>query len=41
MDHVKEWTSLPVPDLLLQKSWKRISTESFLMSPDDPIGLKD
>ena len=36
MDNVKEWTSLPMPELLTRascrKDWKRISAESFLMS---------
>ena len=40
MDNIKEWTSLPMPDLLTmvscRKDWKRISAESSLMSPDDP-----
>ena len=42
MDNVKEWTSLPVPELFrrafCRKDWKRISPESSIMSPDDPIG---
>ena len=37
MDNIKEWTSLPVPELLTrtfcQKDWKSISAESFLMCP--------
>ena len=36
MDNVKEWTSLPVPELLTGayciKDWKRISADSCLMS---------
>ena len=36
MDNVKEWTSLPMPELLTRascrKDWKKISAESFLMS---------
>ena len=36
MDSIKEWTSLPMPELLTRasckKDWKRISTKSFLMS---------
>ena len=42
MDNIKEWTSLPMPELLTRaycrKDWKRISPESSIMSPDDPIG---
>ena len=42
MDNVKEWTTQPMPELLTVAScatdWKRIPAESFLMSPDDPIG---
>ena len=41
MDSIKEWTSLPMPELLTKtsckKDWKRISAESSL-PPDDPIG---
>ena len=37
MDSMKEWTSLPVPELLTKasrrKDWKRISAESTLMPP--------
>ena len=37
MDIIKEWASLPMPELLTmasrRKNWKRISAESFLMSP--------
>ena len=41
---IKEWTSLPVSELLTRascrKDWKRIPAESSLMSPppDEPIG---
>ena len=48
MDTIKEWTSLPVADLLTRascrKDWKRISVGSSLKPPppspllDDPIG---
>ena len=42
MDNVKELTSLPMPELLTRascrKDWKRISAESSLMTPSDPIG---
>ena len=42
MDNIKEWTSLPMPELPTRAScrrdWKRISAESSLMSPDDPVG---
>ena len=37
IDNTKEWTSLPVPELLTRpscrKDWKKISAESTLMSP--------
>ena len=37
MDNIREWTSLPMPDLLTRassrKDWKRISAESSIMSP--------
>ena len=37
MDNIKEWTSLPMPELLTgaycRKDWKRISAELSLMSP--------
>ena len=40
MDNVKEWTSLPMPELLTmascRKVWKRISAESSLMCPPPP-----
>ena len=36
-DNIEEWTSLPMPEVLTRascrKDWKRISAESFLMSP--------
>ena len=42
MDNTKEWTSLPMPELLTwdscRKDWKRIFAESCLMFPDDSIG---
>ena len=46
MDNIKEWTSLPIPELIsracCRKDRKRISTGSSLMSPalppDDVIG---
>ena len=42
MDNIKEWTSLPMPELLTgaccRKDWKRTSAESsFVFPPDDPI----
>ena len=43
MGNIKEWTFLPMPELLTQascrKDWKGISAESSLMSPDDPFSL--
>ena len=37
MDNVKEWTSLPMPELLTmafcRKDWKRFSAESSVVSP--------
>ena len=40
MDHVKDWMSLPWPELLLmaayRKDWKRISAASSIMSPQRP-----
>ena len=37
MDNIKEWASLPMPELLIgascRKDWKRISAESSLVSP--------
>ena len=37
MDNMKEWTSLPMQELLTRdscrKDWKRMSVESALMSP--------
>ena len=45
MDNIKEWTSLPIPELLRRasgrKDWKRISAESSLMSPRRPNRSKD
>ena len=43
MDNIKEWTFLPTPDLLTRaccekENWKKISAESSLTSPDDPVG---
>ena len=40
MDNVKEWTSLPMPEVLTVtsrgKDWKRISAETFVMSSRRP-----
>ena len=37
MDNIKEWTSLPLPELLTRascrKDWKRISADSPVMLP--------
>ena len=37
MDDIKEWTSLPTPELLktatCRKDWKRIFAESFPYTP--------
>ena len=37
MDNIKEWTSLPMPELLTmascRKDWKIISAEPSVMSP--------
>ena len=37
MNNIKEWTSLPVPELLTRvscrKDWKGVSAESFFMTP--------
>ena len=42
---IKEWTSLPMPELLTRascrKDWKRISAESSLVSPRRPARSKD
>ena len=42
MDNVKEWTFLPIPELLTMAScrnnWKRISAEASLCPPDDATG---
>ena len=40
VDNIKEWTSLPIPELptraWCRKDWKRIAAESSLMSPRRP-----
>ena len=45
MDNIKEWTSLPMPELLTRasrrKDWKIISAESSLMSPWRPNRSRD
>ena len=45
MGNIKEWTSLPMPELLTRascrKDWKRISAESSLMSPRRPSRSRD
>ena len=41
MDNIKEWMSLPMPELLTmtcRKDWRKISAESSVMSPYDPVG---
>ena len=42
MVNVKEWTSLPMPELLAMasrlKDWNRISAEASLKSNEDPVG---
>ena len=43
MDNIKEWTSLPMPELLTrafcgEKNWNRTYAESSLMFPEDQIG---
>ena len=46
MNIIKEWTSLPMPELLTRasctKDWKRFCAESSLMPPppssNDPVG---
>ena len=42
VDNIKEWATLPMPELLTRatcrKDWKRISAESSLVSPDGLIG---
>ena len=42
MDNIKEWTYLPMPELLTRapcrEDCRRISAESSLMPPDDPVG---
>ena len=47
MDNIKEWTPLPMPELLtvtrasFRKDWKGISAESSAMSPRPPNRLSD
>ena len=45
VDNIKEWTYLPMPELLTRvscrKGWKRISAESFVMSPPHPPPTPD
>ena len=45
MDYIKEWPSLPMPELLTRvsykKDWKRICAESSLMSPWWPYRSRD
>ena len=45
MDNIKEWTSLPMPEMLTRascrKDWRRISAESSLMSPRRPNRSRD
>ena len=45
MDNIKEWTYLPLPELLTmascRKDWKRISAESSLKSPRRPNRSRD
>ena len=45
MDNIKEWTSLPMPELLTRafcrKGWKRISAESSFMFPQQPDRSRD
>ena len=42
VDNIKEWTYLPMPELLTRvscrKDWKKICAESSLMFPEDPAG---
>ena len=44
MDHIEEWTSLPMPELptraSCRKDWKGISAESVLMSPPTTQSVK-
>ena len=44
LDNVKEWTPLPMPELLTmasrRKDWKRISAESSVMSPPTTRSVK-
>ena len=45
MENIKDWTSLPTPELLTKascrKDWLRISAETSLMSPRRPIRSRD
>ena len=45
MDNIKEWTALRMPELLTRascrKDWKRITSESSLMSPRRPSRSRD
>ena len=45
MDNEKEWTCLPMPEMLTRpscrKHWKRISAESSVMSPRGPNRPRD
>ena len=46
MDNIKEWTFLPMPELITMASYskkkkkreKRISSETSLISPNNPVG---
>lgn len=43
MDNIKDWVSLPMPQMLSMasctKDWERINAESSVMlSPSDPVG---
>ena len=44
MDKIKEWASLPMPELLTgascRKDWKWFSAESFLMFPSTTLSIK-
>ena len=45
LDNIKEWTSLPMPELFARascgKDWKRISAKSSFMSPQWPSQSRD
>ena len=45
MDNLKEWTYLPMPELLTKAScrrlWKRVSAESSIMSPPTTQSVKE